>query len=113
MRCRTKDEYEENKDRLRKHLLYDFAMNDESAEDNIGAAATKWLEETGYKTDIPKGRPPLKNGEFMIKSTQVMLAWHGDFGASKVDTNSKQSMRLDDLVDHLKNYLRSEMLGTK
>ena len=54
LHCRTKQEYEDNKDRLRKHVLYDFAMNDESAEDNLGAAATKWLEEAGYKTDIPK-----------------------------------------------------------
>ena len=30
------------------------------------------------------------------------MTWHGDFGASKVDTSSKQTMELDDLVDHLK-----------
>ena len=102
LHCRTKEEYDNNQDSLRKHLLFDFAMNDENEPDNIGAAATKWLEEAGFRTHLPKGRPSPNNFEGMIKSTQVMLTWHGDFGASNVDTSSKQSMGLDDLVDHLK-----------
>ena len=44
----------------------------------------------------------MTNGDFVIKSASVMLTWHGDFGASKVDTSSKQTMTLDDLVDDLK-----------
>jgi hypothetical protein len=74
-------------------------MNDNANPDHIGAASCRWFEETG-EVSRPMKRSVDDLGPSMpIRSAQLLLTWHGDFGASEVITSGMDNVTITDLVN--------------
>jgi hypothetical protein len=103
LHCRIAHDFERHQQKVRTCLLLELAMSDDAHPDHIGAAACRWYEETG-EAPKPVNRHPAGVGfaaDTQIKSNQVLLTWHGDFGASKVKTDAMATMTMKDLERHV------------
>ena len=102
--CPSAAEYDLNKHRVRKHILYDMAMSGEHSPEVSATAAQKWMEASGESVAPLGGRPRQDSdpAEMVLKSNQLLLTWHGDFGAAQVNVSMVQDMSLTDLEYYLK-----------
>ena len=99
LHCPSREEYELHEVHVRLCLLLDLALNDNANPDHIGAAACRWFEER-CKALVPNGRPKRASASSnACKSNQVLVTWHGDFGASHVITAGMDQLMIKDLVE--------------
>ena len=99
LHCPSPEDYEWHESHIRVCLLLDLAMNDNANPDHIGAASCRWFEETG-EVSRPMKRSVDDLGPSMpIRSAQLLLTWHGDFGASEVITSGMDNVTITDLVN--------------
>ena len=122
LHCTSLPMFLDNQNELRDKLLYDLAMSDDADEDMVGAASHRWFQAVG---ESPLGKPPSasagsKKAGDIIRMHMLLLTWHGDFGASGVDTASFRQLEMVDLeraiCDHPAvkmawDVLRNELLA--
>jgi hypothetical protein len=100
----TEAEFLQSQTHVRKQLLLDLALSDNDPAEIIGAVASRWCEETGNEPK-PNGRPPMITegmNDTPLRSHQLVLTWHGDFGARNVCTASMSTMTLNELEQIVK-----------
>jgi hypothetical protein len=78
-------------------------MSDDAPDDHLGAAASRWLGEIG---ELPKhvgGKPGSSQhvADMVLKAKQLLLEWHGDFGASRMNTVAMATMTMEDIERHV------------
>ena len=88
LQCSSAREYDDNKEYVRKHLLYDLAHTCGLPEGVAGWAAKRWYLEVGdarkRRLLLHESGDPLQTKFWCLKSAVGFITWHGDFGVSEL-----------------------------